>query len=42
MASEELHIPAALVDRLERAIFGHRTLILALFALGTRCWRAWR
>jgi len=35
MASEELHIPAALVGRLERAIFGHRTLILALFALGS-------
>jgi len=35
MASEELHIPAALVGRLERAIFGHHTLILALFALGS-------
>ncbi len=27
--------PSALVGRLERLIFGHRTLILALFALGT-------
>ncbi len=28
-------VPGALVARLERLIFGHRTLILALFALGT-------
>ncbi|HYL70684.1 MAG TPA: MMPL family transporter, partial [Candidatus Dormibacteraeota bacterium] len=35
MAGEELQIPAALVGRLERAIFGHRTLILALFVLGS-------
>jgi len=27
--------PSAMVGRLERLIFGHRTLILALFALGT-------
>jgi len=28
-------VPTALASRLERLIFGHRTLILALFALGT-------
>src|SRR5207244_2469335 len=28
-------VPGALVARLERLIFGHRTLILSLFALGT-------
>ena len=26
------HLPAGVVDRLERLIFGHRMLILALFA----------
>ena len=29
------HLPATLVGRLERLIFGHRTLILVLFTLGT-------
>jgi predicted RND superfamily exporter protein len=29
------HLPPTLVGRLERLIFGHRTLILAVFALGT-------
>src|SRR6516164_8249752 len=29
------HLPPGVVGRLERLIFGHRTLILALFALGT-------
>jgi uncharacterized protein len=31
----EAQLPAALVGRLERLIFGHRKLILMLFALGT-------
>jgi uncharacterized protein len=29
------HLPSAMVGRLERLIFGHRSLILVLFALGT-------
>ena len=32
---DTLHLSPTLVGRLERLIFGHRTAILALFALGT-------
>jgi uncharacterized protein len=34
-AGDSVAVPSATVTRLERLIFGHRTLILAVFALGT-------
>ncbi len=34
-AGDTVRVPIAAVSRLERLIFGHRSLILALFALGT-------